>query len=211
MMSNKMQYVSTFFLLASIAVFNGCSSVPPVVKIGLVGPFEGRHREIGYDVIYSARLAIREENSRARRDQTRVALAAIDDFGDPEMAIEVAESLAIDPDVVAVIGHWLPETTDAARPIYQQTSVPFIAVGSDPFGPYDPDSLPEDFRQRYEKVTPFDETAGPYAGAGYDAVVLVLAALEEAEERKLPLTRENIGAILQEIGRIGITGNVYQP
>ena len=85
-----------------------------MVKVGLVAPFEGRHRAIGYDALYSARLAVRELNAAGGIDGTRVALVALDDSGNPEFAAATADSLIVDPNVVAVVGHWLPETTAAA-------------------------------------------------------------------------------------------------
>ena len=48
-----------------LVLLTGCLQTPPhVVKIGLVAPFEGRYREIGYDVIPAARLAVREWAAR---------------------------------------------------------------------------------------------------------------------------------------------------
>ncbi|MCA9973855.1 MAG: ABC transporter substrate-binding protein, partial [Anaerolineales bacterium] len=96
------------FLL--LILLTGCASTAPVVKIGLVGPFEGQRRAIGYDVIYSARLAVREVNAAGGIDGVRVALVALDDSGDPRLARETAAALVVDPAVVAVIGHWSPET-----------------------------------------------------------------------------------------------------
>ncbi len=110
-----------------------CAAAPPstapVVRIGLVAPFEGRQREIGYDVIYSARLAVREWNGRGGVAGYRVELVALDDSGDPEMAIRAAQTLAIDPAVVGVVGHWLATTTEAARPVYDQAGLALIASG----------------------------------------------------------------------------------
>ena len=37
-------------------ILSGCASVKPVVKIGLVAPFEGRARAVGYDAIYACLL-----------------------------------------------------------------------------------------------------------------------------------------------------------
>jgi ABC-type branched-subunit amino acid transport system substrate-binding protein len=65
-MRGKVKSVSHYSLHPSLFLLllflTNCTSVAPVVKVGLVGPFEGRHREIGYDAIYSARLAVREIN-----------------------------------------------------------------------------------------------------------------------------------------------------
>lgn len=187
----------------------GCASVPPVIKIGLVGPFEGRSRDIGYDAIYSARLAVREENARADLDDYRVALVALDDFGDPETAQDVARSLVLDPAVVAVIGHWLPETTNAALSVYQEAGLPIVPAGIVPFGESDPALLPSDFLQNYADVTPFDEVAGVYAGAGYDSIGLILKAISEAQKNGSTIDRTSIGDILSDLEHEGITGNVH--
>jgi ABC-type branched-subunit amino acid transport system substrate-binding protein len=199
-------------LIAIISIFlSGCASVPPVIKIGLVGPFEGRYRDVGYDVIYSARLAIRDENSRDDIGDYRVALVALDDFGDPETAEEVARSLVLDPNVVAVVGHWLPNTTGAAKLVYQAAGVPFIPAGVSPFSASNPDLLPAEFTSEYSQVTPFDEVAGPFAGAGYDSIGLILKAISVAYEQNKSIDRSTIGDILTTLDHEGVTGQVYLP
>ena len=181
-------------LTAYCSLLTACSSTPPVIKIGLVAPFEGRQREIGYDVIYSARLAVREINEAGGIDGTYVALVALDDGGDVELAQATAQSLLVDPAVVAVLGHWLPETTTAAAPLYQSAALPLVTPG--PSVP--PDTLPDDFRQRYEAVTPFDETPGPYAGPAYEAMQMIFAALAAAQHHDQPLNRENVAHYLNQ-------------
>lgn len=190
---------------------SGCASVAPVVKIGLVAPFEGRHRSVGYDVIYSARLAIREVNAAGGIGEYRVALVALDDFGDPEIASETAAALVIDPAVVAVAGHWLPETTTAAEPLYRAGNIPFVAAGREPLVAVDPASLPDDFLQAYAAVTPFDEVAGPYAQSGYDSINLILAAMAMAWQQEGTIGREGVASALSELTYEGLTGTVFQP
>jgi ABC-type branched-subunit amino acid transport system substrate-binding protein len=190
-----------------------CSLIPPrrsepVVKIGLVAPFEGRYREVGYDVIYSARLAIREANQASGPGQTKVLLTAVDDFGDPEIARQSAEAMTIDPDVMAVIGHWRPQTTAAARPIYQSAGLAFVEAGQGDFGPTDPSDLAAGFLRAYEDVTPFDETAGPYAGSAYDGLRLILAAMEEIEAGGGAIDRASVSKMLESFSFVGITGTV---
>jgi ABC-type branched-subunit amino acid transport system substrate-binding protein len=189
----------------------GCASVAPVIKIGLVAPFEGRHRSVGYDVIYSARLAIREANASGGIGAYRVSLVALDDFGDSEIAPDTAASLVIDPGVVAAVGHWLPETTDAAETIYRASDLPFVAAGKTPLGAVDPASLPDDFRQAYAAVTPFDEEAGPYAQSGYDSINLILAAMAVAWQKNGTIDRQGVASALSELTYEGLTGPVSQP
>ncbi len=116
-------------LLAALLV--GCfpPRVPSVVKVGLVAPFEGRHRAVGYDAVYAARLAIREIDGAGGIGDWRLELVAYDDRGDPELAARIAENLVIDPDVLIVIGHYRPETIAAAAPIYAAAELSFIVLG----------------------------------------------------------------------------------
>lgn len=196
-----------YAILALIWLLTGCASVDPVVKIGLVGPFEGAHRAVGYDVIYSARLAVREVNQAGGIGGYRVALVALDDSGDVMLAEQTARALVLDPAVVAVIGHWRPGTTAVAAPIYAQAGVPFIPMGSAPFGETPVAELPADFQQRYEAVTPFDETAGPYAGSTYDAFQLLWQALEKSVETHQTLNRRVVAVELDGLEYEGLTGN----
>ena len=198
-------------LLFIILLLTGCQSVAPVVKIGLVGPFEGERRAIGYDVIYSARLAVREINAAGGIGGYRVALVALDDSGDPDLARDVAESLALDPAVVAVIGHWDAETTAVTAPIYAAAHLPFIPAGKPPIGQYDPALLPAEFTQAYEAVTPFDETAGPYAATTYDAFQLLWLAFDKAAQDNNKISRQSVAAALFGLQYKGLTGTIYQP
>ncbi|MBP8000931.1 MAG: ABC transporter substrate-binding protein [Chloroflexi bacterium] len=182
------------FILCFILLTTACASTPPVVKIGLVAPFEGRDRSLGYDVIYSARLAVREMNEAGGIEGTYVALVALDDGGDVALAEATAQSLVLDPAVVVVLGHWLPETTAAAAPLYASADLPLIVPGE----PVDPHTLDTVFRQRYEAVTPFDETPGPYAGPAYTAMQTILVALAAAQAQDGTITRTTVSRYLPD-------------
>ncbi|MBI5563352.1 MAG: amino acid ABC transporter substrate-binding protein [Chloroflexi bacterium] len=111
-----------------------------MIKIGLVAPFEGRYRVIGYEAIYAARLAIREINARGGVNGYRIELVALDDRGEDDRALTAARQLIIDPQVVVVIGHYRPMTTDAVLSDYCAAGLPLMAfqstwpVGVCPFG-----------------------------------------------------------------------------
>lgn len=191
---------------------SGCQRVTPPVKVGLVAPFEGRHRDVGYDAIYAARLAVREINAN-RADGAgalRLELVALDDSGDPQLARQAAASLVVDDRVVAVVGHWLPETTEAARPLYERGNLPLVALGSEPFVQTPPETLPASFHEAYGAVTPFEETPESYAGATYDAVYLLYRALEDAETMG-DISRAGVAASLEGLQYEGLTGPVYWP
>ncbi len=198
-------------LALAAALLAGCASVKPVVKIGLVAPFEGRDRAVGYDAIYAARLAVRQVNARGGIGGYRVALVALDDRGDPTLATQSAATLVVDPVVVAVVGHYLPATTAAAADIYAKAGLPLLMAGAPPLAATGPAALPPDFVAAYEQVTPFDERPGPYAGPTYDAFGLLWAALAQAEESGGELSRASVQQALRGLEYRGVTGTVYQP
>jgi ABC-type branched-subunit amino acid transport system substrate-binding protein len=177
----------------------GCLDTEPVVKIGLVGPFEGRYREVGYDVIYSARLAVREINAAGGIGGYRVALVALDDSGDSDLAMSVASSMVIDLEVVAGVGPWLEATTAAAAPIYAGAGLPFINTNEARYAQVSPTELPHDFLMAYQEVTPFDEEAGPFAGPAYDAFQLIWHALADAAKDGHRLNREDMAGALSRV------------
>jgi branched-chain amino acid transport system substrate-binding protein len=102
-------------------------AVRPTVKIGLVAPFEGRYRYVGYDVIYAVKLALQEANAAGGLGGYGVELAAYDDGADPAMAVEQARKLAADSEVVAVIGHFREGTTAAALDTYEEIGAPLVS------------------------------------------------------------------------------------
>jgi len=110
-------------LLALLAAAAGCLpglSTRPTLKIGLVAPFEGLYRHLGYEALHAARLAIRERNQSGGVEGYLVELVALNDDQDPEAATQRAREMAVDPDIVGVIGHFGDETTLAALQVYYE-------------------------------------------------------------------------------------------
>ena len=175
------------FLLLFL-LLSACQRTPPVVKIGLVAPFEGRHRAVGYDVIYSARLAVREINAAGGIGGYRVALVALDDGGDVEMARETAVSLTKDPAVVAVIGHWRADTTAIVTPVYADAGLLFLPIGEETA----PVDLAESFVEKYTAVAPLNEEPGIYAAPTYATFQTLWQTLEEAHKNSKIISRTTV-------------------
>lgn len=115
--------------LLLLAACRAPGATRPVAKIGLVAPFEGRYRYVGYSLFAAVRLALREANAAGGvgTPAYSMELVAYDDGADPEMARQQAEKLAVDPQVVVVIGHFREETTRAALPVYAREGLPLLA------------------------------------------------------------------------------------
>ncbi|HSH01523.1 MAG TPA: ABC transporter substrate-binding protein [Anaerolineae bacterium] len=202
---------SRYYLLLLLFVLTACtSSTAPILKIGLAAPFTGQHRAIGYDVLYSARLAIRDANATRRLGPYRLVLLPLDDNGDPHQATTTAQAFAQDPDLVAVIGHWLPTTTETASQIYLANNIPFVHTQQQSFLSFSSSQLPDSFLDGYAKTTPFDELAGPYAAPSYDATNLLITALEQLIAQDISLTPLNIIDTLENLSITGVSGKTIQ-
>ena len=177
-------FVVFLTLCCAVSFLMGCSDVKgvdPVIKIGLVAPFEGNNRHIGYDVIYSARLAVREINEKGGIRGYRVSLTTFNDYQQSAEALRVAEALIIDASVVAVFGNWDAMINQAVGARYRQAGLAYIPMGEGGFGSADPNELSADFRTAYQAIT-YHETQPPgiYAGTAYDAMQLIFRAVDAA-------------------------------
>ncbi len=146
----------------------------PVVKVGLVAPFEGRDRATGYEALYAAKLAIFEHNADVKAS-ARVELLALDSGANADLIFRQARSLAVDPDVriAAVIS---PASSELqVRTTYASLAVPLIVI--------DPVSLgaaPEPaFVERYRAVSG-GAAPGALAVRLYTALSAALVSLTPA-------------------------------
>lgn len=108
----------------------GPVSAPPTLKIGLVAPFEGLHRPLGYEALFGVKLALQERNSAGGVSGYRVELIALNDFDDPLEAVTQARALVADPDVLGVVGHLSSATTQVAAPIYREAGLALVSPWS---------------------------------------------------------------------------------
>jgi len=115
-----MKYISHILLLTSYFLFlTSCQATPPTIKIGLVAPFEGIDRELGYEALFAVKLAVQARNAEGGIHGYQVELIALNDFNDPTEAVSQARALLADPEVMGVVGHFSSASTEAALPIYQ--------------------------------------------------------------------------------------------
>lgn len=201
----------TLYVLLFGLLLTACDvrSVDPVVKIGLVAPFEGEQRQVGYDIIYSARLAVREINAAGGINGTRLSIVAYDDSTVPAEAARVAEALVVDDGIIAVVGHWTEATNAAAEGIYDSAELAFIPMGTDPFGVFDAAALSEEWRNAYQAIT-FEGTQPPglHAATAYDAMQLIFAAIEASDN---DISRINVYNALANVTIEGLTGSKSKP
>ncbi len=92
------------------ACFSATLSPTPIVqKIGLIAPFEGVYRELGYEALAAVRAAIGDAGPAG----ATIVPLALDSGGDPAQAQRALRKLLADPDVMGFVGPLLPSTSAA--------------------------------------------------------------------------------------------------
>ena len=103
-------------VLAAILSLTACSrGGHGAIVLGLAGPFS---QPRGVSMQHAAELAVKEINARGGIRGRQLALRVMDDSGRPDVAIRIAQELADDPAVVAVVGHLTSSASLAAGRVY---------------------------------------------------------------------------------------------
>jgi ABC-type branched-subunit amino acid transport system substrate-binding protein len=113
----------SFISLFLTVWLTACTYTPPTFKIGLIAPFEGHDRALGYEALFATKLALQEWNSAGGINGYQIELVALNDSNDPVEARRQAKALLADPDVLGVVGHFSSEATEAVVPIYQESGL----------------------------------------------------------------------------------------
>jgi branched-chain amino acid transport system substrate-binding protein len=107
----------------------GCGGTRPILKIGLSAPFTGWDESMGYEVIHSVRLALRERNQGGGAGGYNIELAALDDRNEPAEAVQQVRELAVDPDILGAVGGLDNESMLAAAAEVHKAGLPFVIIG----------------------------------------------------------------------------------
>ena len=134
-----LRMVSVMLLsIASCLLLAGCvfpGGVKPTVKIGLSAPFEGLYRDQGYEALHAVRLAVRQRNEAGGIGASYwVELVALNDFDEPTEAIIQAQKMAVDSDLMGVLGGWSVETAQAVAPEYERLGLAVLTPMTEPKG-----------------------------------------------------------------------------
>jgi ABC-type branched-subunit amino acid transport system substrate-binding protein len=169
-------------------------SVKPTVKIGLSAPFEGRYRDLGYEVLHAVRLAVRQRNDAGGvGERYLVEFVALNDFNEPVSAIVQARKMAVDAKVLGVLGGWSPETAAAVEPVYERLQVAFLSPAVDFREFQESPPVSAAFAADYQTISGGAQP-GPAAVWAYDEANRLLDTLDAAVREKGRPTRIDIWA-----------------
>lgn len=103
-------------------------------KIGFAAPLTGDNAVYGEGMKRAVELAIEEANESdvAKAQGILFEIKAEDDAADPKQAVNVANALASDQSVVAVVGHFNSGCSIPASPVYNEAGMAMVTVSSNP-------------------------------------------------------------------------------
>lgn len=148
---NRLVCLSFCAVLVAACTFPG--SVKPTVKVGLSAPFEGQYRDLGYEVLYAVRLAIRERNEDGGiANRYLVEFVALNDLAEAQLALIQAQKMAVDSGVMGVLGGLAPAVARAAAPEYERMGLAFLYPNTD-FTKTEPTSVDATFAADYQALS----------------------------------------------------------
>lgn len=175
-------------LAGSLAfALTGCSGKQPAttgqpaeqattVKVGFAAPLTGDNAVYGEGMKRAVELAIEEANAseQAKTAGITFEIKAEDDAGDPKQAVNVANVLAGDTGVVAVVGHFNSGCSIPAAPVYGAANMAMVTVSSNP-------QLTAQGYANVDRVVAKDDAQGGYAGKlAFDLGYKTLALIDDA-------------------------------
>lgn len=168
--------ITTLFIVFCLFL-PGCAfpgSTKPVIKVGLIAPFEGEHRSDGYQRLYGVKLALQEVNLAGGVAGYKIELVALNDYANMEEAISQAQELVVDSDIRAIVGQWDPTLFNASAPIYMAAKLAVV----EPTQLIDFSALPPTFAADFEALG--GSMPDQQAKQAYLATYQLLTAIEQA-------------------------------
>jgi len=154
----------------AVALLTGCSKPAAddsargdrkltTVKVGFAAPLTGDNAIYGQGMKRAVELAMEEVNAsdEAKNAGYKFTLRAEDDMGDPKQAVNVANLLASDKEVVAVVGHFNSGCSIPASPVYNTSKMAMVSVSSNP-------ALTAQGLPNVDRVVAKDDAQGAAAG-----------------------------------------------
>jgi branched-chain amino acid transport system substrate-binding protein len=153
-----------FPLLVLAGLGAACGPSEKTVSIAVALPLTGDIAALGQGIKRAAALALEEAKSQ-NRFPYRLDIKVFDDRSDPKEAVDVANRIVSNPNIVGVIGHFNSGCTIPASQVYARSHLPMISpAASNPkltLQQLDPSWR---FPKAIFRVNTTDDVQGAYAG-----------------------------------------------
>ena len=108
----------------------GCEKRANEIKVAVAGPFTGNSAAFGEMIKRGAQLRAKEINAAGGINGKTLTLIFEDDTGKDREASLVAERIASNQQILAVVGHFNSSCTLAGKPIYKRGGIVELSPGS---------------------------------------------------------------------------------
>ena len=122
MNKNILNYLLIILFAVSAA---GCKPREKVYRIALAAPLTGDLAAMGQGMKLCAQIAVEEANASGRFKH-KIELRPFDDRADPKEAVNIANQITSDPNIVAIIGHLNSGCSIPASQIYARHNLLMI-------------------------------------------------------------------------------------
>ncbi|MBI2790268.1 MAG: branched-chain amino acid ABC transporter substrate-binding protein [Elusimicrobia bacterium] len=140
-----------------------CGPKEKAIKIAVAVPLTGDMGTEGQGLRRAVELAVEEANA-AKRFPFKLVAAPYDDRADPKEAVNVANLIVSDPNVVAVVGHYNSGCAISAAKVYARAPVAMISpAATNPEVTSQQNSPDWNGPRMVFRVVPTDDVQGSYA------------------------------------------------
>lgn len=122
--------IEILLILTAISSFIILNTERNIVAIAVVAPLSGQHIQVGKDIVVGLTIYANQINKYGGINGKKLKISAYDDQGDPKVAKKIAQSVVNKNEAIAVLGHFLDNTTQAAGKIYHKARIPIISPDS---------------------------------------------------------------------------------
>jgi branched-chain amino acid transport system substrate-binding protein len=99
-------------------------------QIAVIGPLSGKDRDGGQAMLDGVNLCVQEINARGGVHGRKLEVLAYDDQNSKDVAKKMAEEIARDTSVLAVIGHYYSSTSIEGGKIYIEHGIPAVSASA---------------------------------------------------------------------------------
>lgn len=150
-------------VIAAIAFVAACGPKDKAVKIAVAVPLTGDMGTEGQGLRRAVEMAVEEANA-AKRFPYKLVAAPYDDRADPKEAVNVANLIISDPNVVAVVGHYNSGCAIPAAKVYSRAPVAMVSpAATNPEVTAQQNSKDWSGPRMVFRVVPTDDVQGSYA------------------------------------------------
>ncbi len=97
------------------------------IKIGVGAPLSGRGADLGREMAQAIELATDEANEIIAHEGIHLQAWVLDDKGDEEQGVKIAQAFAEDDQVIAIVGHYNSNVTLRVASLYAEAGLSLVS------------------------------------------------------------------------------------